>query len=76
MYYFLCNAYAHWCLRFRYMLQISHHSGVEGYIINKIRSQIDMALRVRRRFVWGCGSVHLHDFSRVLILGFSSAGER
>ncbi|XP_078479024.1 glomulin [Lampetra planeri] len=33
---------------FRYVLQTSNHSGVEGYIIKNIRSQIDAALKVRQ----------------------------
>ncbi|KAH0618420.1 hypothetical protein JD844_017603 [Phrynosoma platyrhinos] len=32
---------------FRCLLQTSNHSGVEGYIIQNIKNQIDLALRVR-----------------------------
>ncbi|XP_077413411.1 glomulin, FKBP associated protein a isoform X2 [Vanacampus margaritifer] len=37
---------------FRFMLKMSNHSGVEGYIIKSIRSQIDVALRPGNSNIW------------------------
>ncbi|XP_019733402.1 glomulin, FKBP associated protein a [Hippocampus comes] len=37
---------------FKFMLKTSHHSGVEGYIIKNIRSQIDLALRPGNANIW------------------------
>ncbi|XP_077394184.1 glomulin, FKBP associated protein a [Festucalex cinctus] len=37
---------------FRFMLKTSNHSGVEGYIIKNIRSQIDVALRPGKSNIW------------------------
>ncbi|XP_061652718.1 glomulin, FKBP associated protein a [Phyllopteryx taeniolatus] len=43
---------------FKFMLKMSNHSGVEGYIIKNIRSQIDVALRPGNSNIWFEG-VHL-----------------
>ncbi|XP_061878259.1 glomulin, FKBP associated protein a isoform X1 [Entelurus aequoreus] len=43
---------------FKFMLKISSHSGVEGYVIKNIRTQIDGALRPDNANSWFAG-VHL-----------------
>ncbi|CAJ1071878.1 glomulin%2C FKBP associated protein a isoform X1 [Xyrichtys novacula] len=42
----------------QYMLNVSHHSGVEGYIIKNIKNQIDHALQPGNSNIWFEG-VHL-----------------
>lgn len=37
---------------FQYMLRISNHSGVEGYIIKNIKNQIDAALQPGKANIW------------------------
>ncbi|KAM9844834.1 glomulin, FKBP associated protein a [Aulostomus maculatus] len=53
---------------FRYMLKTSNHSGVEGYIISKIRSQIDVALQPGHSNVWFEGVQLLPLLRMVFIL--------
>ncbi|XP_061775844.1 glomulin, FKBP associated protein a [Nerophis ophidion] len=48
---------------FKFMLKISNHSGVEGYVIKNIRTQIDGALRPGNATNWFAG-VHLPPLLR------------
>ncbi|XP_054622747.1 glomulin, FKBP associated protein a [Dunckerocampus dactyliophorus] len=50
---------------FKFMLKTSNHSGVEGYIIKNIRSQIDVALRPGNSNSWFEG-IHLLPLLRLV----------
>ncbi|XP_077471216.1 glomulin, FKBP associated protein a isoform X2 [Stigmatopora argus] len=50
---------------FRFMLKTCNHSGLEGYIIKNIRSQIDTALRPGNSNIWFEG-VHLLPLLRLV----------
>ncbi|XP_067892881.1 glomulin, FKBP associated protein a [Heterodontus francisci] len=41
---------------FRCLLKTSHHAGVQGYIIQNIKNQIDLALKPGNKNVWFSGS--------------------
>lgn len=53
---------------FQYMLKTSNHSGVEGYVINNIKSQIDVALKPGNSNAWFEGSQLLPLLRKVLSL--------
>uniref|UniRef100_A0A1A7YPD9 Glomulin, FKBP associated protein a n=1 Tax=Iconisemion striatum TaxID=60296 RepID=A0A1A7YPD9_9TELE len=48
---------------FQYLLRISNHSGVEGYIIQNIKNQIDSALQPDKKNIWFQGT-HLMPLLR------------
>ncbi|XP_046882931.1 glomulin, FKBP associated protein a isoform X2 [Hypomesus transpacificus] len=51
---------------FQCMLKISHHSGVEGYIIKNIRNQIDFSLKPGQGNEWFLG-LHLLPLLRLVL---------
>ncbi|KAI3375117.1 hypothetical protein L3Q82_021642 [Scortum barcoo] len=51
---------------FQYMLKISNHSGVEGYVIKNIKNQIDFALQPGKSNIWFEG-VHLLPLLRKVL---------
>uniref|UniRef100_A0A665UGH0 Glomulin, FKBP associated protein a n=1 Tax=Echeneis naucrates TaxID=173247 RepID=A0A665UGH0_ECHNA len=53
---------------FQYMLKISGHSGVEGYIIKNIKNQIDVTLQPGNSNTWFEGAHLLPLLRKVLIL--------
>ncbi|XP_075953584.1 glomulin, FKBP associated protein a isoform X1 [Anarhichas minor] len=53
---------------FQYMLNTSHHSGVEGYVIKNIKIQIDSALQPGNSNAWFEGSQLLSLLRKVLSL--------
>ncbi|XP_068593671.1 glomulin, FKBP associated protein a isoform X1 [Cebidichthys violaceus] len=53
---------------FQYMLNTSHHSGVEGYVIKNIKNQIEIALQPGNSNVWFEGSQLLPLLRKVLSL--------
>ncbi|TNN69833.1 Glomulin [Liparis tanakae] len=53
---------------FQYMLKTSHHSGVEGYVIKNIKTQIDIALQPGNSNVWFEGPQLLPLLRKVLSL--------
>lgn len=53
---------------FKYMLQTSKHSGVEGYVIKNIKNQIDIALQPGNSNIWFEGAHLLPLLRKVLSL--------
>ncbi|XP_074506867.1 glomulin, FKBP associated protein a [Sebastes fasciatus] len=53
---------------FKYMLQTSKHSGVEGYVIKNIKNQIDIALQPGNSNLWFEGAHLLPLLRKVLSL--------
>uniref|UniRef100_A0A096MHK9 Glomulin, FKBP associated protein b n=1 Tax=Poecilia formosa TaxID=48698 RepID=A0A096MHK9_POEFO len=53
---------------FRCMLKTSHHAGVEGYIVNNIRSQIQSSIKVGEANTWFLGTELLPLLELVLSL--------
>ncbi|XP_068426848.1 glomulin, FKBP associated protein a [Clinocottus analis] len=53
---------------FQYMLKTSQHSGVEGYVINNIKRQIDVTLKSGNSNTWFEGSQLLPLLRKVLSL--------
>ncbi|MBN3293685.1 GLMN protein, partial [Polypterus senegalus] len=53
---------------FRCLLEVSHHAGVEGYIIQNIKKQIDLALKPGNGNLWFSGAALLPLLRLVLFL--------